>query len=118
MTKLYYATSDHNDDGLIAEGAYIVAFATRDEAEAYLRGGLDPEHWDLSEATIEFGRFGDCWRKFNCEPTDKNLWYDAVPFSVDELIILPPGQHPGGNAWWVTPRVDVLVLTGLRPVEG
>lgn len=115
MTKMFYATDDHND-GLIHKNATIFAFATREEAEAYLKAGFDPEHWDFSGATIESGRFGDCWIKVHSAPDDDEHYFS--PFTSDDLIILPPGQHPGGKAWWISPRADVLVLTGLRPVEG
>lgn len=83
--------------------------ATRDEAEAYLRSPFDVA--DLTEEglalTIVTGSFSDCWIKSQAAPRVGEAW--IAPFSRSQLYVQRPGQHPGGRAYWTTPRADVLV---------
>lgn len=110
----FYAATNHDGNGCIDVNADIYAFDTREEAESFL---LDPR--DLSDNELEYlefkietGRFSDCWRKYCTEPTPNSSFLD--PFDFDDLYIAKPGEHPGGNVYWITPRPDVLVVV-LRP---
>lgn len=100
---VFYATRD-SEDGSIHQDAHIEKFASRAEAEAYLRNGFDHSEWAVD---VEDGRYGDCWVKFQNAPRvgDASL----SPFTYNQLSILAPGQHPGGKQYWITPRVEVLV---------
>ena len=106
---VFYATQDTDGDGSISQDAYIAKFATRDEAEAYLRSPFDMA--DLTDEglalTIAAGRFSDCWIKSQAIPRVGEAW--IAPFSRSQLYVQRPGQHPGGRAYWTTPRADVLV---------
>lgn len=106
---VFYATRDTDGSGSIGEDAYIAKFATREEAEAYLRGPFDLV--DLAEEgltlTIATGSFSDCWIKSQAAPRVGEAW--IAPFSRSQLYVQRPGQHPGGRAYWTTPRADVLV---------
>lgn len=108
MTK-FYATIDTDGEGCISENADIFAFDTREAAEAYLRRGFDPADLDENGWTIgiEEGRFSDCWIKSSTEPAEDAGW--IAPFAMDDLYVARPGQHPGGNRFWTTPRANVLV---------
>lgn len=117
-----YATHDY-DDGRISENAMIVAFDTREAAEAYLLAPYQKNcGWDIESAEIGAGRFGDCWIRVHSEPTVHNgklraLSCDCAPFAADDLCIRSPGQHPGGRAWWIDPVHDVLVVAHIREAE-
>lgn len=107
----FYATLDF-DGETIHENADIFAFDTRAEAEAYLVNGIDLDEWT---AGIEEGRFADCWFKAHSEPDEGSDY--LAPFAMDDLIVQRPGQHPGGNRYWITPRAEVLVAV-LTPAGG
>jgi hypothetical protein len=102
-----YATRDANTDsaGTIDEGASVQAFETRAEAEAWLKKGFDS---DL-ELEIQPGEFADCWKKLPDEPRSSDS--SIAPFAMKDLIVMAPGEHPGGNRYWVTPRVQVLIAS-------
>jgi len=104
---MFYATLDTEADR-ISQNAYIAAFATRDEAVAYLLSRYDATEWDHASAEIGVGRYGDCWIKVHSVPGDAEPYF--APFAADDLYIARPGQHPGGRAWWIEPRPEVLVL--------
>ena len=104
MADKFYATLDA-DAERISENASISVFNTRAEAEAFLLSTLDEADRHLFK--IRDGRFGDCWIKTLSDPTDKEWIFE--PFTVDQLSIRRPGQHPGGNFWWIEPLCDVLV---------
>ncbi len=107
MTK-FYATNDF-DGERIEENASIAVFDTRTAAEAFLRlphergGGLE----DGEVLTIEDGAFSDCWIKSHRKPTVGDPMLD--PFTYTDVYIQRPGQHPGGNVYWITPSREVLV---------
>lgn len=86
---MFYATRDE-DGGRIMEGAEIHAFATEAEMRGFLLAPYQPEGIDGVEVEPEEVMVG--------------------PFSLDEVRVLRPGEHPGGNFHWVTPLVDVHVL--------
>lgn len=104
MTSKIYATVDA-DGRRIAEHASIAEFDTREEAEKYLLSAFD--ECDRSSFKITWGDFGDCWFKAIDNPAGKDWQFE--PFTEDQVSIRRPGQHPGGNFYWVTPRPDVLV---------
>ncbi|MBV8971896.1 MAG: hypothetical protein JO290_06350 [Sphingomonadaceae bacterium] len=111
MTATFYATHDTDGEGSISQDAAIFKFATREEAEAYLRSSFD--HADLAEeglaVEVGAGGFSDCWIKSRNAPRVGEAW--IAPFSRSQLYVRRPGQHPGGRAYWTTPRADVLVAT-------
>lgn len=111
MTAIFYATHDTDGEGSISQNADIFKFATREEAEAYLRGPFD--HADLAEeglaVVIDTGSFSDCWIKSQAAPRVGETW--IAPFSRSQLYVQRPGQHPGGFGFWTTPRADVLVAS-------
>lgn len=99
---MFYVTKDF-DGYNIEEDAFIAAFETRDEAEAYLK-----EPYAIFEdgeaVEIVAGDFADCWIK----AADTAL-VEITPFSQDQVATQTPGTHPGGNVHWMTPREPVLV---------
>ena len=97
----FYASRDA-DDGCISVGANISAFDTREVAETYLR---EPYRHADSPPVIETGRYSDCWLK--CSVESGPVAY--APFQLDDMLILAPGQHPGGKELWLTPQPDVLI---------
>lgn len=100
---MFYATRDE-DGGRIMEGAEIHAFATEAEMRGFLLAPYQPEGIDGVE--VGPGSYGGCWFKSVVEPEEVMVG----PFSLDEVRVLRPGEHPGGNFHWVTPLVDVHVL--------
>ena len=111
----FYATSDFDGDR-IEQNAHIVAFDNREDAVAFLMQGYDSKEWDYASAVIEPGRFSDCWVKTLKAPQPTDRWF--APFAFDDLYVLPPGQHPGGNMYWTSPLPDVLVVASIRDVAG
>jgi hypothetical protein len=105
-----YATKE-SVFGRILEDASIVAFETEEEARAYLLEGYDPRDWDLSTAQFSYGHFGDCWIKLIDTP-EKTPWI-FEPFTLDQLIISGPGQHPG-HGYWIEPYPRILVLESIE----
>jgi hypothetical protein len=110
-----YATAD-SDDGRIAVNATIASFRSADEASAYLLSAYDPREWDHSTAEVGPGRYGDYWMCAHSTPRAEHGQLivglsDCAPFNADQLNVAAPGQHPGGKTWWITPSVDVLVVT-------
>ena len=103
-----YATR-HANDTQIVEDAEIYVFGTRAEAEAFLRKGFDFEF----EVEVVRGDFSDCWKKFYTFTPDKDA-ASMFPFESDDLIVQPPGSHPGGKMYWITPQPEVLVAVSLR----
>lgn len=106
------ATTD-NDGEHINEGADIVAFDTREQAEAWLRRSYEDGLEEGETIRFEAGRFADCWIKFPHAPDDGQE-IGGVPF--EQLNVQAPGTHPGGRFWWITPRAEVLVAI-VDPVE-
>jgi len=106
-----YATLD-NEGHTIRQGAYIHAFATREEAEDFLFDANadsldDMEAWETPiKMSVEIGQWSDAWIKAHSEPSPG---WNIEPFTVDDLAVQRPGSHPGGNEYWITPRPDVLV---------
>jgi len=108
-----YATKE-SEFGRIIEGASINAFDTEEEAKAYLLDGYDPRDWDHSTAEFGRGYFGDCWLKLSEHP-EKTPWL-IEPFTLDQIIISGPGQHPG-HGYWIDPYPDILVLENIKERE-
>lgn len=108
-----YATKE-SEFGRIIEGASINAFNTEEEAKAYLLDGYDPRDWDHSTAEFGRGYFGDCWLKLSEHP-EKTPWL-IEPFTLDQIIISGPGQHPG-YGYWIDPYPDILVLENIKERE-
>jgi hypothetical protein len=116
--RAFYATQDAAD-GKIFRDATIRKFATEAEARAYLLQGYDPKEWDLSTAEIGPGDYRDCWMEWMKAPRVGNpgAGDGYAPFTFNQLFIQHPGQHPGGRFWWITPAVDVLIITEIHEIE-
>jgi hypothetical protein len=111
----FYATRDA-DGRDIQRDADISVFATKAEAEAFLREPYTAGNgWDEGSVVIEVGQFGDCWIKSMEAPKVGQSW--IAPFSYMQLLIQRPGEHPGGKMYWTTPRPDVLVVSHVREAE-
>lgn len=111
-----YACRDTRNDGIIEEDAYIEVFGGDDaleKAREFLLDGYDTEEFDVDAAVYAFGDFGDCWQKFDRQPTDVELERFCGPFGVDGVRVEGAGHHPGGRAWWVTPYADVLTIASM-----
>lgn len=101
----YYATTN-NEGQYITEGAHIARFETEAEAIAYV---MDAASSLTEDHTIDIahGSYGDCWVKL---PHNPRVGDTAIsPFSRNQLVVQGPGQHPGGRAYWVTPRANVII---------
>jgi hypothetical protein len=112
----FYATQDF-DGARIEQDAFIASFDTEAEAREYLLAPYRRGDWDLSTAEIGVGSFSDCWIKSRDPFGDEDDFGDYTPFSMSELSIRGPGEHPGGWRWWITPVPDVLVVTSIRESE-
>lgn len=96
---MYYATTDTDENGRIAENANIHAFRSRPFAESFVRAAFP------YLSTVVEGEFSDCWIK-TTDPENT----DTSPFDADQLIVRGPGGHPGlPGTTWIEPRVPVLV---------
>ena len=104
-----YATKE-SDFCRIIENANIGVFETEEEAKSYLLEGYDPKDWNISTAKFGYGHFGDCWIKL-IDPPEKTPWI-FEPFTLDQLIIRGPGQHPG-HGYWIEPYPRILVLESI-----
>lgn len=103
MTVFY--TLDADGDR-IPERADICKAASKQEALAAMRRRY--EGADFEVVDLEPGRFGDCWLKVYDRKTldlKERDWADEA----GALMVQAPGEHPGGQAYWVTPCADVFV---------
>ena len=108
---MIYATTDITHGTTIDQNASIQAFPSREAAEQYLRATLCEADLAADGFRLEIteGDFSDCWVKWSKPPTDMDFLHGLAPFAKDDLIVSPPGSHPGGHMWWITPRPPVLV---------
>lgn len=62
-----------------------------------------------TSACFKSASFSDAWLKMRRAPTraDATLFY---PFAFRDLIVDGPGEHPGGEAWWITPAPAVYAV--------
>lgn len=106
MTKTYM-TFDADDDR-IADRGTISGYDSPEEALAVARKSYEGSGFVVTG--LESARYGDCWFKVQSGPTPDQLerWAAEADMNVDDLIVQGPGTHPGGRAWWITPRVDVM----------
>lgn len=107
---IFYATRDA-DGSRIKADADIRKFATLAEAKTWLLEPYQPAEWDRGSAVIVPGSYGDCWIKSVSPPVVGTSWIE--PFGYQQLVILRPGQHPGGHGYWTTPRPSVLVVASI-----
>lgn len=105
MTK-FYATLDA-DGSHIVQNAHIQAFDTERAARQYLIDSYRDSLEDGETLHIDAGDFGDCWIKSYHRPAADDPMLD--PYDFADLIVQAPGQHPGGNQFWVSPFAPVLV---------
>lgn len=112
---MIYATYA-NDGNRIYNAAGIKAFETEEAARAWLLSSFDPAEYNHATAVIRPGEFSDAWFKFyTWDAGDENCF---APFTAEQLYIQAPGEHPGGKAWWVTPRPPVLVVAMITEHQG
>lgn len=104
---MFYATKD-SSEGKIEENAKILAFNSIEEARQYIISDFGDE-WDISQAQISPGRFGDYWFSAHKDIQES---YDLGPFTPDQILSQKPGTHPGGNRFWFEPKEPVYVLAG------
>lgn len=117
MTKIF-CTID-NDGEYLNEDAHISAFDSIEDAKAHLLQSYDPAEWNHATAEFdEWASVSDCWIKTTINPHDDENSDIFAPLTRDQVSIQDPGQHPGGNVWWISPRVPVLVLTNINEMEG
>ncbi len=114
---MFYATHDSSMNR-INENASIHAFETEAAARAWLLSPFSPSEWDHSTAVIEEGRFGDYWVKIHGKPEIENGKlivgaFDCAPFNAEQVRVATPGQHPGGNVYWIEPSVPVLIVASI-----
>jgi hypothetical protein len=107
MTVFY--ASAHSETDRIMQDAHIAAFYSERDMCEYLEEMWLPKEWRTFR--VLEGSFGDCWQRFHHEPTEADLVHLAPFTSLDDFFISPPGTHPGGPVWWVTPRATVYVGT-------
>jgi hypothetical protein len=133
-----------NDGEYISEDARIYK-STPAIAKMVMLNPYGLRVYDASTACFAPGRFADCWvKEHGMDWLEQNFIYDsvtdpdnlhAVPresrcvhavaslpraeksFSEDELIRQTPGEHPGGNRDWVTPRENVYVLVSIAEYD-
>ena len=105
---MYYVTTDSllSEGEPILENAEIEEYQTYYEARDYLLDSFT-EVEEGFEIRIITGHFDDCWLKTHGPPRSDNT--DIGPFSWTDVVIQPPGQHPGGFGYWITPIPPVLV---------
>ena len=102
MSKYYYATYS---DCLI--DADVIKFEHWRELEDFLYEGIPAD--ERLDYRITEAQFTDCWLKLSEKPRvgERDIY---SPFTYNQLIIAPPGTHPGGRCYWVTPRPNIWVL--------
>lgn len=113
---MFFATTNY--DGHIEENATINSFETMDELRASLLASYGSE-WNHETAVIGGADFWDCWIKTTCDRNGDPLGgVNIEPFSANDLIVLPPGAHPGQpGVFWITPRVEIFVVTSIEEIE-
>lgn len=99
---MVYATRN-SQDGAIHEGAKILSFDTRAQAEMYLMAGTV----EGIRPRVQPGRFDTCWRQSQTPLTPSESERLCAPFAPDEINESRP---TAGNAYHYTPTADVLVL--------
>lgn len=105
---MFYATLDTEQGYTINLFADIHAFETMDDVHEYLRQGM----WldENEELVVVPGDFSDCWLKYIPELVGE----DVLPFTLDQMSLARPGEHPGGEMNWATPKETVYVANVVR----
>jgi hypothetical protein len=73
----------------------------KDEAEMLEQMRKYCENSDFFVKGYEKLPVGDCWVKWNKEPAPDEI--ERLSAEAGELIVRPPGTHPGGKQWWIEP---------------
>lgn len=101
-----YVNQAENTDGVPTEGCFFTFKMPAEDELRYPR--LLRVYEDVS--------WGDCWVKLHEKPAlDQfgRIWLDGVYCDVRS-----PGQHPGGNTWWLTPVFRVMAIgTYYAPID-
>lgn len=92
----YFLTQDFNGNDKQDDATFqkIEAVTLEEAVKIFAKG-------KYSFAAIREAEYSDTWLKMFNEPEvgDRAL----SPFSLKEVIVSNPGQHPGGNFYWVEP---------------
>ena len=88
--------------------AEVMKFDSENDARTYVPDSL------IYAVDVTFSGFEivdlDEWGKVYEDPDNEPTEIRGSifsPFSKDEVFIRKPGTHPGGNAWWIAPSVNV-----------
>lgn len=84
--------------GELSEDEYLFRFEDENQAKEYFLKRLH----GLTISGFKEKRFGDFWIRVYEKP-ESNF------FAGIECHIKAPGQHPGGNCYWVKPIEPILV---------
>ncbi len=94
--------TDDTDENLVAENATFQKM-TADELKEELTN-------DITGFLV--ADFGDCWLKTMKKPTreDWEIFSEKeTGLTFDEISILEPGTHPGGNFYWINPVSEIVI---------
>lgn len=108
MTTFYAVATD----GTRLDCNSVILSAPTDQAAiAALKAAVAAMGEELEFLGVESGNWGDAAIKVHGEPSEHDLmrWAAEIGVPADSLIVQAPGSHPGGNFYWITPAVDVLV---------
>lgn len=108
MNKKYYYTLDTHGDALEKDAhiRWVEAPSEEEAKEQILQLLSQCDFLDENEKVvireINFHAY-DYWFEV-CEPPTAD---DFSPFTADEVNVDAAGEYPGGNYYWVKPRVSI-----------
>ena len=109
-----YMTIDlHPDNPHPAQSAMLHWYETEEDARLIALGRYHFIEGD--ELHLEpCNEFGDAWLKFHGAPSEELIKeflqnYGMRKEDVDQIHIMRPGAHPGGNFTWINPTFDVMI---------
>lgn len=103
-----------DEDGHIKENADFEKYDSLDELKkAVIEYPEGYSEGDFYISDVKDGSFADCWIKARSLEHQESWEEEAGP-----LRILSPGQHPGGNCYWIEPRADIYIPVWTEVEEG
>ena len=108
--KVFY-THDFNGETINLNAKIFQADSLEEAEDFLLRGWIDLEQ--SIKPRLAVGSFSDCWIKSYNKPEADETFSDIndhTGLSVEDCFVQTPGTHPGGDCYWITPRVDIHVL--------
>lgn len=108
MTTFYSLSADGTR---LDSTCNILSAPTEQEAMAALKASVAEMGNEFEFIGFESGNWGDAAIKVHGRPSEHDLvqWAAKLGVPADSLIVQAPGSHPGGDYYWITPAVDVLV---------